>query len=370
MQILVLNIGSSSIKYQVFAKDLSQILSGAITGIGTSVYSWPENKNNICHDHSAAINALAVYLDNKQINPEVIAHRVVHGGNYFNGPTVIDNDVMTKIAQLDNLAPLHNPIQKQAIYLTLDKFPNAKQVAFFDTAFHQTIANTQKIIPINIDENIQNYGFHGINYDYIVSKLQAQYSKQVNTIILHLGNGASICAVKAGQSYATSMGMTPNSGLIMGTRSGNVDPGLFLYLHNNHNMDIVAIDKLLNQNSGLKALAGSSDMQELEALALANDPKAILAISAFVERIKFYLGGYLALLSEVDCIVFTGGIGENSSYIRSQIINNLINFNLKIDPIKNTSRKNSVISHENSIPILVIKANEELHMAKISKNLI
>ena len=368
MQILTLNIGSSSIKYQVFSESLKLILKGSITGIGTQTYAWPENNNLHCPDHNSALTAISNFFGSKNIEPGIICHRVVHGGTSFSEPTLINNANLAEIAKLNPLAPLHNPSQHQAIVATMQQFPAARQIAFFDTAFHQSMPEHTSLIPLSLGPEIRNYGFHGLNYAYVVDELTWHFKKPVNAIIMHLGNGASICAVENNKSIATSMGMTPNSGLIMGTRSGSIDPGLFMYLHNNYQLDIAAIDQLLNKESGLKSIAGTSDMRELESKALDGDQKAQMAIKAFTSKVRFYLGGYQTLFSNLDCIVFTGGIGENSALIRKQILTGMEQQNIMLDDLKNQNQSEQLISQHGSIPVYVIKANEEKYMAKSAIN--
>lgn len=362
MQILTLNIGSSSIKYKVFAQDLSCLCQGSVTGIGTKLCNWPEISN-----HQQAISSLGTKLTTEGYRPEIICHRVVHGGNHFTAPAIINQTVIEKILSLSNLAPLHNPIQLQAIEATNAIFADAKQIAFFDTAFHHTMPESQKLIPLNIGPEIKNYGFHGLNYAYVTEQLIYHFQRPVNAIICHLGNGASVCAIKQGKSYASSMGMTPNNGLIMGTRSGNIDSGVVAYLHTNYQMPIEKIDSILNNESGLFAIAGSSDMRECEEKAAKGDKQASLALKVFVERVRFYLGGYMMLLDEIDCIAFTGGIGENSSLIRSMILDNIDKYQL--DESKNMVNYKGLISQESSKPIFLIPANEEQFMAQSAMDL-
>lgn len=359
MQILTLNIGSSSIKYKVFDENLVCVSSDSISGIGTNLCSWPDVKNQ-----TEAMQKLASELIGLGYAPDLICHRVVHGGNYFQAPVIIDQEVMNKIAELGDLAPLHNPIQHDAIKNAIAFFPAAKQIAFFDTAFHSSMPESQTLIPINYGSEIKRYGFHGLNYAYISEQLTYEFHKPVNAIICHLGNGASVCAIKNGKSYATSMGMTPNDGLIMGTRSGAIDSGVIAYLARTRNMSISEIDQVLNNKSGLFAIAGSSDMRECEELAIKGDFNAKKAIAAFTERVRFYIGGYSALVGDIDCLVFTGGIGENSSYIRNKILDNLSGYYL--DNKKNMANHKGIISAENSNRVMIINANEEKYMATLA----
>lgn len=363
MQILTLNIGSSSVKYKLFTNDYTCICQGVIAGIGTNMYNWLENPTVKVTDHINAINELANFLLKNNFHPDIICHRVVHGGEVFKGPTIVNEEVLATLRQLQHLAPLHNPVQTKSIELAMTSFPEAKQIAFFDTSFHQTIAKDQYLIPLDIDSNIRNYGFHGINYAYIAEQLFLKLHRPANAIICHLGNGASICALRKGVSVATSMGMTPNSGLIMGTRSGSIDPGILHYLNKNHNLTFAEIDALLNNNSGLKAISGSSDMREIEERAAQGDESAILAIEVFVARIRFYLCGYMALVPKPDCIVFTGGIGENSPEIRQRVLSNLEFLNIELDERKNLNNASSNLAVSQTLPVYIIKADEERFMA-------
>lgn len=368
MIILTLNIGSSSIKYKVFNHKLVVESAGNISGIATSMYSWPENNSVQIKDHISGLHELTKFLTKNNLKPDIICHRVVHGGNIFKGPTKINQHVISQIEKLAPLAPLHNPAQVQAIKIASKSFSEAKQLAFFDTAFHQTIPKEQYIIPLNVDKNIRNYGFHGLNYAYVTEQLSMKLNKPINAIICHLGNGASVCAVKNGISVATSMGMTPNSGLIMGTRSGNIDPGLIQYLNHNHNLTINEIDDILNKCSGISALSGSSDMREIEAKASKNDESSLLAIAVFVARVRFYLCGYMPLIQKPDCIVFTGGIGENSASIRSKILSDLEFLNISLNEEKNLYHTMDNLAFNDKIPVYIIKADEEGYMAIKSVN--
>ena len=367
MNILTLNIGSSSIKYKAFDSMLTPIISGNITGIGTKLFSWPELPDcPEASNHIEALQSLATLIAAKGLKFDAICHRIVHGGAKFTKPCKIDANLIAELNKVANLAPLHNPIQIEAIKIAQTIFSDTAQYAFFDTAFHNTMPKSQKVIPISGFAEIQKYGFHGLNYAYINDLLTNKHKSPITAIICHLGNGASVCGIKNGNSYSTSMSMTPNAGLIMGTRSGDIDAGAIIYLLNS-GLSVNDVDNLINKQSGLQALCGTSDMRQCEQLAIDGDAHASLALEAFAERVIFYIGGYLALLGQIDCLVFTGGIGENSALIRNKIIARLSHLNFLLDTKSNLNNA-EVISSPTSNDIYIYKANEEKYMAEYILN--
>jgi acetate kinase len=356
---LVINAGSSSIKAQLF--DMSS---------HTSLYHTTL-KEVVDYDLSLT-HLFDDLIQNTSINSideiALFAHRVVHGGERYHQAVVIDDEVIDDIRSLSTLAPLHNPVNLKAIEAIASKLPSANQVAVFDTAFHQTIppqAYTYAL-PLELQEkhHVRRYGFHGSSHKYLTHRAADALGKrgeEVNLITVHLGNGASITAIKEGKSIDTSMGFTPLEGLVMGTRSGDIDSAIIFWLHNNLDMSYEDIKKMLNKQSGLLGLTGISNMVELERLYQENDKLAKQAIEIFAYRVKKYIGAYRAVLDDkVDAIIFSGGIGENSALIRGLIMKNL-------DKTKNssvTSECEVISSDDATTPVMVIKTNEELQIAK------
>jgi len=303
-----------------------------------------------------------------------IGHRVVHGGEAFHKPTLITDEVIGTIREQIPLAPLHNPANLLGIEAVFARRPDIPQVAIFDTAFHQTIpAHAFKYaLPDDLTQvyQVRRFGFHGTSHLY-VAKTTAQYLGQplnaLNLITCHLGNGASVCAIRNGQSVDTSMGMTPLEGLIMGTRSGDIDPGIVFYLGRKTGKTLNELDTLLNKQSGMKGLCGINDMREIEDRAAAGDEKAGLALEMYCYRLKKYIGMYAAVLGQVDAVVFTAGVGENSDVVRAKACADLSFLGIELDPEKNQPRGEGVreIQSENSrIKILVVPTNEELEIAQ------
>lgn len=383
MLILILNAGSSSIKYKVFSyhnDTITSVFFGLIEGIGETNGSWLHEstvKEKIVYWSSTHQQAftdlgtkLSVELQGQPI--DAVAHRVVHGGTYFSKATVINMDVLAKIIELSSLAPLHNPVNVLGITCVLELFRQATHVAIFDTGFHSTLPPHTRYYPIDKkiakDYHIQRYGFHGINHEYIAKQAAHFLGKaleECNFISLHLGNGASCCLIANGLSVDTSMGFTPLAGLMMGTRCGDVDPAIPIYLAK-QGLSPETIEQLLNKNSGLKGICGNNDMREVLALQDCGDSEAALGITMYVSIIQKFIGGYLTQLDTIDAIVFTGGVGENSSYIREQVMEKLVKFGFKLNKTVNDQRNSlscySIAEKDNSI--LVVRSNEELLMAE------
>ena len=372
-KILVLNAGSSSIKYQLLEMDSETILAqGMIERIGETDIK----------DHKEALETIEKTLQNSNVlndwnELDGIGHRVVHGGEDFHEPVIIDNNVVKKIGELSNLAPLHNPANLLGIEVSLALAPNVPQVAVFDTAYHQSIPKHSYMyaLPYELYEKygVRRYGFHGTSH-YYVAKKAAKYLKKdllnCNFLTLHLGNGSSITAIKNGKSIDTSMGMTPLEGLIMGTRSGDLDPQILIYLQKEIGLSVEDIDILLNKKSGLLGISGKTDMREIQS---SSDEKSKLALDMLVQRLKKYIGSYAVELGRVDAIIFTGGIGEHSEVIRKRVCQGLDILGISINENKNSSVTNdiSLISNEESkSEILVIKTNEELEIAEQTQNLL
>lgn len=359
MPILVVNSGSSSVKYQV--QDVhsgDSLLEGLIERVT---------------DHDEAFKKMLAEIADSKIELSAVGHRVVHGGAKFSSPTVISEEVLAEIEALVPLAPLHNPGNLAGIRAARAAFPGLLQVAVFDTAFHQTMpaSSYRYAIDQKLEKRfgVRKYGFHGTSYAFVANqsaKFLGIKQQDLNAVILHLGNGASACAVKSGISFNTSMGMTPLQGLVMGTRSGDVDPGIIFYLANEAGLSNAEIDKMLNTESGLKGLTGISDMRDISALAAAKDPLAQEALEIYTQRVRHYLGAYFAELGQLDAIVFTAGVGENSAEIRSMVCANLNALGIEIDEDLNQAKakNNRDISLLGSrIRVLVIPTNEELEIA-------
>ena len=384
MKILILNSGSSSIKCQYFI-DKKSVASALVERIGEEEsYSEVKYKEQTLSttdpvsDHQQALEILFSLL--KESNTissigelDAVGHRVVHGGAHFSEPTLITQEVVETIRSLIPLAPLHNPANLKGIEVISKIAPNLSQVAVFDTAFHQSMPDHAALYPLPYElyerSGIRRYGFHGTSHSYVAKEAAEMMSEDLNTlnlITLHLGNGASACAIKSGKSIDTSMGLTPLEGLMMGTRSGDIDPAIIPFLSHNHNMDIDAIDKMLNKESGLKGICGTNDMREVVTQAEEDDTLSALALEMYSYRIKKYIGAYSAVLGRVDAIVFTGGIGEHAVKVREMVCEGLEeSIGLKLDAVKNkiTLTKNHPIHKlKSKIRLFVIPTNEELEI--------
>ena len=327
MQIAVINSGSSSLKCKVFNTTTQEVLySKLVENIGE------ENSQYI--NHHDALESLEIDFSTL----DAISHRVVHGGEYFDSATLINEDVIQKIEKLIPLAPLHNPSNLEGIIVARKKAPNIPQIAVFDTAFHTSMPKEAYLYALNNNmynkHNIRRYGFHGTSHAYVAKKAAELLNKDINDInlvTLHLGNGASACAIKNGKSIDTSMGFTPLEGLVMGTRCGDIDPAIVLYMQRELGMSVDEVDYELNKNSGLQGICKDNDIRQI----LENsDDMSKLALDIMVRRIQKYIGSYMVLLEDVDALVFTGGIGENSEYIREKILNNKLLKNLKYMVVK------------------------------------
>ena len=373
MKILVLNAGSSSIKYQVFAIPGEQaLLKGQIDRIG--------EPGSAIASHHAALEHIIRCLRTDGVlaadgGIDAIGHRVVHGGEHFHQPVRIDAQVIAAIRAMIPLAPLHNPANLEGIEVAQRLFPGAPQVAVFDTAFHQTMPPVafHYAVPETLYKqyHVRRYGFHGTSHQYVARKAAEHLQRdpaQLNLITLHLGNGCSAAAIAGGKSVDTSMGMTPLEGLVMGARCGDIDPALHFYLQRETGMTPEAIEHLLNKNSGLQGLCGASDMRTVQERADAGDSNARLAENLFTYRVKKYIGAYFAVLGRVDAIVFTGGIGEHSARTRAQICANLQVLGVLPDARRNAAAPNQTGVLEFQQPgvalrLLVIPTNEELEIA-------
>ncbi|MFC1866830.1 acetate/propionate family kinase [Thermodesulfobacteriota bacterium] len=396
MKILVINTGSSSIKYQLFDMDKQTVLAhGLVERIGETkgsltheVASGPKKVwEGVLKDHHYGFKRMVdllldeehgIICDKSEIS--AVGHRVVHGGETFQSPTIIDAKVMEAIRENIPLAPLHNPPNLTGIEVALAIFPDATQVAVFDTAFHQTIPPRAYIYALPYElyrkEKVRRYGFHGTSHSFVAGRC-ADYLERplpdLDLITIHLGNGASIAALKNGQCVDTTMGMTPLEGLVMGTRSGDIDPALPFFLADHLKMTLSEIDDLLNNESGLKGICGTNDMREVLKKEEAGDERSRIAIEVYTYRIKKYIGAYFAALGRLDAIVFTGGIGENASKVRELCCKGLNSLRIAIDPNKNISNAKGIrkISPSGSgVKVLVIPTNEELKIALETKRVV
>ncbi len=399
MRILVINTGSSSIKYQLFDMDRQTILaSGLAERIG-------EQQSLIKHktfnngqaaeldirepiaDHQAGLarivdlltdTADGIIADKSDI--DAVGHRVVHGGEAFHAPCVIDDEVIAAIEEFVPLAPLHNPSNLIGINVARRLFPAAAQVAVFDTAFHQTIPAESYLYALPYElyqkHRVRRYGFHGTSHWYVSEKAAEFLGRpldQLKMITIHLGNGASMAAVNGGKCVDTSMGMTPLEGLVMGTRSGDVDPALPFFLAANLGMDLAGIDRLLNKESGLKGLCGFNDMRQVIEAAEGGQETARLALNIYALRIKKYIGAYLAELGGLDAIIFTAGIGENAPLVRSMCCQGLEHIGIAVDGQKNAVRSSgarSISKDGTAVQVLVVPTDEELKIARETQKLL
>jgi acetate kinase len=381
MKILVINSGSSSLKYNLFQfPEKTSLLKGFFEKIGTDVaihHSQISNQNKlrqqlVLRDHEQALLCLLQSLKQQTLTRiNLIAHRVVHGGEEFKQPIVITAYKLAQLQQLTPLAPLHNPANILGIEILCQHLPSVKQIAVFDTTFHANIPDYayRYAIPNHWyhKHKIRRYGFHGSSHSYVAKQAALQLNKplkDLNIISLHLGNGASACAIQKGVSIDTSMGLTPNEGLIMGTRSGDLDNSVYPYLHTLTGFSIDEIAHSLNHASGLQAIAGTNDLRAIHALIASNDSNAELALAMICYRIKKYIGSYYAILGHLDALIFTGGIGENDVKLRAKCCENLAHLGLEIDLNKNKSHNNFIQSPNMKTAILIIQTNEELEICE------
>jgi acetate kinase len=369
-RVLVLNSGSSSVKYQLIdMADGTRLASGLVERIGEGAIP----------DHAAALSSVADSLAADGFgldSPELAAvgHRVVHGGVRFTAPTLITDEVVDAVRELIPLAPLHNPANITGIEVARKLRPDLPQVAVFDTAFHATMPESAARYAIDTATadrwSIRRYGFHGTSHQYVsrrVARLLERSPESVNSIVLHLGNGASASAVADGVCVDTSMGLTPLEGLVMGTRSGDLDPAILLHLHRVAGLSVDEIDTLLNRSSGLVGLCGDNDMREIDRRIAEGDPQARLAFDIYVHRLRKYVGGYYAVLGRVDVIAFTAGVGENAAAVRAAAMAGLEGLGVELDPVLNAVRSGEprLVSREGSrVAVAVVPTDEELEIAQ------
>ncbi|MFY9177049.1 MAG: acetate kinase [Caldicoprobacterales bacterium] len=396
MKILVINAGSSSLKYQLInMQDESVLAKGNVERIGLPeplLKHTPQGKDAIeipgdFKNHVEAIKKVIELLTDKEHGViesmdeiAAVGHRVVHGGEQFSRSVVIDDEVMKAIEANIELAPLHNPANIMGINACRNVMPNTPMVAVFDTAFHQTMPEKAYMYAIPYDTyknyGIRRYGFHGTSHKYVSQKAAEFLGKPLESlkiITCHLGNGSSIAAVDGGKSVDTSMGFTPLEGLPMGTRSGSLDPAILSYMMEKKNLSYEEVNKILNRESGMLGLSGlSSDFRDLHKAAAEGNKRAQMALDVFNYEVKKYIGAYAAAMGGVDCIVFTAGVGENTPRVRAESCSGLEFMGVKIDKERNESvkKEGEINTDDSKVKVLVIPTNEELMIARETMELI
>ncbi len=395
MNVLVINCGSSSLKYQLIDSKSEAVLAKGLCeriGIDGALTHQPAGKDKVKTEVSMPNHTVAVGLVIKSLTDEkngvirslseigAVGHRVVHGGEHFAASVVITEEVMHAIEGCNDLAPLHNPANLIGIRACQELMPKVPMVAVFDTAFHQTMPKKAYFygLPHEYYEKykVRRYGFHGTSHSYVSKRaaeiLGKDYS-ELKTIVCHLGNGASISAVQNGKCVDTSMGLTPLEGLIMGTRSGDLDPAILEFIANKENLSLAEVTNVLNKKSGVLGLSGvSSDFRDLEAAADQGNQWAVDALDTFFYRVAKYIGAYAAAMNGVDAIVFTAGVGENNALGREEIVSYLGYLGADIVPEKNNFRgEERVVSSDNAkVKVMVIPTNEELAIARETVRLV
>ncbi|MGV8872717.1 MAG: acetate kinase [Rhodococcus sp. (in: high G+C Gram-positive bacteria)] len=392
MSILVVNSGSSSVKFQLLdAVSGESVASGLVERIGEAdgrveLDYRGESAERTQHidDHGAGLALAFRMLADAGVELEsvvtAVGHRVVHGGTVFYRPTIIDDSVLQQISDLSSLAPLHNPPNVLGIEVARKQLPNVPHVAVFDTAFFHSLPAAAATYAIDAtvaaEHDIRRYGFHGTSHHYVSDQVATFLGRDLadlNQIVLHLGNGASASAVAGGKAVDTSMGLTPLEGLVMGTRSGDLDPGVILHLRRSAGMSVDEIDELLNRRSGLIGLSGVNDFRELQQRIDDGDTAARLAYDVYIHRLRKYIGAYMLGLGRLDVITFTAGVGENAAAVRADALANLQGFGIEIDPDRNAMRGRAarVISTDSStVTVLVVPTNEELAIARATDDLV
>lgn len=388
MKVLVVNCGSSSLKYQVIDSETEEVLAKGLCeriGIdGRLVYQKTGLDKEITESamptHKQAIQMVLEAITNEKTGclgslSEIgaVGHRVVHGGEKFADSVVLTEEVLKTVEECNDLAPLHNPANLIGIRACQELMPNVPMVGVFDTAFHQTMPEKAYMygLPYEYYEKykVRRYGFHGTSHSFVSKKVaEVEGRDDLKTIVCHLGNGASICAVCAGKSVDTSMGLTPLEGLIMGTRSGDIDPSIMEFLAKKENLDIPGVMNVLNKKSGVEGISGvSSDFRDLEAAANEGNPRAILALDAFSYRVAKYVGAYAAAMNGVDVIAFTAGIGENTSIVRGKVLSYFGYLGIKVDEQANAKRGEdyfTISTPDSRVKVVVVATNEELAICR------
>lgn len=393
--ILVLNSGSSSIKFQLvdptqdatddpFVEGLVEQI-GEETGTITLKYKGEKHKLEApIPDHSVGLdlsfNLMAEHgCGPKDVDIYAVGHRTVHGGQVFSKPEIITDEIVEWMRDLIPLAPLHNPANISGIEVARELLPDIPHVAVFDTGFFQSMPPAAALYAIENEtaskNGIRRYGFHGTSHEYVSQQVPTLLDKdpsEVNQITLHLGNGASAAAIRHGKPVDTTMGMTPLAGLVMGTRSGDIDPGIIFHLYRNAGMSIDEIDNLLNKKSGVKGISGVNDFRELREMIEAGNEDAWLAYNVYIHQLRRFLGSYMIALGRVDAITFTAGVGENAVFVREDAMADLENYGIKIDPERNAQPNDGprmISTDDSTVKVFVVPTNEELAIARYAKAL-
>ena len=349
-RVFVLNAGSSSLKYRLIDVEAGRALDGGVI--------------EEVEDRAAAVaDVLRAHPPDGLV---AVAHRIVHGGERFRAPVVVDDGVLAEIRALSALAPLHNPAGVAGIEVARRALPAVPHVAAFDTAFHHTLPPRAHTYAVPREWGVRRYGFHGLSYAF-VSRAAARHlgraCEDTDLIVLHLGNGASAAAIAGGRSVDTSMGMTPLEGLVMGTRGGDLDPALVPHVHRTAGLDVGEIERALNTASGMRALAGAADLREVHRRIAAGDREAEAALEVYCYRIRKYVGAYLAVLGGADAIVFTGGVGEHDAEVRARSLAGLERLGIAVDPERNAAGETTISPPGARTAVLVVPTDEELEMA-------
>ena len=396
MNVLVINCGSSSLKFQLIQSDTEDVLAKGLCeriGIeGSRIVYTPAGKDKITiespmPDHTNAIKLVLNCLTDAENGVvksleeiHAVGHRVVHGGEKFASSVVVDDEVMKAIDECSNLAPLHNPANLIGISVCKELMPGVPQVAVFDTAFHQTMPEKAFLYGLPYEayteDKIRRYGFHGTSHSYVskrVAEILGKKPEDLKTIVCHLGNGSSICAVNQGKCVDTTMGLTPLAGLIMGTRCGDIDPSILEFYAQKHDLDVFQVTEILNKKSGVLGISGvSSDFRDIEEAADAGNERCKYALDAFKYQVAKFIGGYAAAMNGVDAIVFTAGLGENSGTTRRAICDYLGFLGVHIDSYNNSLRGKAleISATDSRVRVFVIPTNEELVIARDTKELL
>ena len=392
MLLLAVNCGSSTLKFRLYEMPEEKVITkGSFERIGSpdSDYTIRVNDEKVylkreIKTHKEAVDILLTTLVEKGIvkrldDIKAVGHRIVHGGSLYSHSVIITDRVINELENIEDLAPLHNPAAISGIKAFIEEIPSATMVACFDTAFHQTIKEKDFLYPVPyewyVKYGVRKYGFHGLSHQYITNKMKGILGFDGNLIICHIGNGASITAVKEGICIDTSMGFTPNAGIMMGTRSGDIDYSLIGYIMKKTGLSYTDIDTILNKKSGLEGIAGMSDLRDIDRAYLAKENKVILAIDMYTERIAEYIAKYFLKLGKVDGIVFTAGGGENDPIIRKEVLNKLKPLGVELDEklneetIVRKDKEGLITTKDSSIASYVLSTDEELVIARDTYNL-
>lgn len=384
MKVLAINSGSSSLKFKLFEMPAETVLSkGQVERIGSDdaiveiVLGGKASKTvEPISDHGAAIKKIVKMLLTSGViqskdDIKGVGHRVSHGGSEYDQSVLVDDSVKQTIDKLSVLSPLHNPVNLKGIIEFEKALPNAAQVAVFDTSFHKTMPEEAYMYALPYDyyakDGIRRFGFHGQSHEYVSTRARELFGDSVShrVITCHLGNGSSMCAIKEGKSINTSMGFTPLAGLVMGSRSGDIDPEIIPYIEEIHHLDSEGVREMLNKQSGLLGISGvSNDLREVEMAAKSGNKRAALALKMFVHQIQHYVGAYAADLDGLDTLIFTAGIGEHSSSIRKMVCSKLDYLGVKIDDQKNEANEISIESADSQVKVAVIPTDEEVVIAR------